>query len=232
MTMVLVHGSGATHDHWRYQADLPDTVALDLPGHPEGKGMQSVADYARWLHDELDRRGLERPILVGHSLGGAVVQQLALDWPGRARALGLVGTGARLRVMPGVLDLIRADFAAAAPQFMEFAYAAGAGEAERARDVARMIELGADVSWGDLHACDQWDVMARLGEIRVPALVVCGTEDRLTPLKYARYLAEHLPDARLVTIEGAGHMVMVERPADVNAALERFREELDARERG
>ncbi len=232
MTMVLVHGSGATHDHWRYQRELPDTVALDLPGHPQGEGMQSVADYARWLHEELDRRGLERPILVGHSLGGAVVQQLALDRPGRARALGLVGTGARLRVMPGVLDLIRADFAAAAPQFMELAYAAGVDEAEKARDVARMIELGADVSWGDLHACDQWDVMPRLGEIRVPALVVCGTEDRLTPLKYARYLAEHLPDARLVTVEGAGHMVMVERPADVNAALERFREELDARERG
>ncbi len=232
MTMVFVHGSGATHDHWRYQLGLADTVALDLPGHPRGQGMQSVADYARWLHDELGRRGLERPILVGHSLGGAVVQQLALDHPGRARALGLVGTGARLRVTPGVLDLIRADFAAAAPQFMGFAYAAGADEAEKARDVARMIELGADVSWGDLHACDEWDVMQRLGEITVPALVVCGTEDRLTPVKYARYLADHLPDARLVTIEGAGHMVMVERPAEVNAALVRFRDELDARERG
>jgi pimeloyl-ACP methyl ester carboxylesterase len=64
--------------------------------------------------------------------------------------------------------------------------------------------------------------MGRLPEIKVPALVIGGSADKLTPLKYARYLAEHIPDARLVIIEGAGHMVMLEQPEQVADAVREF----------
>jgi pimeloyl-ACP methyl ester carboxylesterase len=61
--------------------------------------------------------------------------------------------------------------------------------------------------------------MREVDRIRVPAVVVCGAEDRLTPVKYARYLHERIPGALLAVIPGAGHMVMLEKPEEVNRAL-------------
>jgi pimeloyl-ACP methyl ester carboxylesterase len=86
----------------------------------------------------------------------------------------------------------------------------------------RFREAGPDVLLGDLTACDRFDVMERLGEIDVPALVIAGTADRLTPVEYARYLAEHISEAQIAVIEDAGHMVMLERPAEVAESIRRF----------
>jgi len=74
----------------------------------------------------------------------------------------------------------------------------------------------------DLQACDRFDVMERLGEIDVPTLVVAGSTDRLAPVKYARHLSEYISDAQLAIVEGAGHMVILERPAKVADAIGEF----------
>jgi pimeloyl-ACP methyl ester carboxylesterase len=78
------------------------------------------------------------------------------------------------------------------------------------------------VTLGDYLACDRFDVRDRLAEIRVPTLVVVGTDDRLTPLRYSRFLAETIPGARLVEIPGAGHFPQLEQPVRVNAAIREF----------
>jgi pimeloyl-ACP methyl ester carboxylesterase len=75
---------------------------------------------------------------------------------------------------------------------------------------------------GDLTACDRFDVMERLEEINVPTLVVAGSVDRLTPINYAHYLVEHISGARLATVEGAGHIVMLEHPIEVADAVCEF----------
>jgi pimeloyl-ACP methyl ester carboxylesterase len=75
------------------------------------------------------------------------------------------------------------------------------------------------VAWGDYIACDTFDMRERLTAIRVPTLVVCGREDRMTPVKYSEFLAQRIPQAELSVIEQAGHMVMLEQPAAFNAAL-------------
>ncbi|MBN1979269.1 MAG: alpha/beta fold hydrolase, partial [Anaerolineae bacterium] len=75
---------------------------------------------------------------------------------------------------------------------------------------------------GDLTACDRFDVMERLGEIDAPALVVAGSADRLAPVKYAHYLAAHVSGAQIAIVEGAGHMVMLERSAEVAGSIQRF----------
>jgi pimeloyl-ACP methyl ester carboxylesterase len=91
---------------------------------------------------------------------------------------------------------------------------------------ARMSETRSEVLYGDFLACDQFDVMDRLDEINVPTLVICGTEDQLTPLKYSRFLAESIPDARMVSVESAGHMVMIEQPGEVAQAVKEFMDEV------
>jgi pimeloyl-ACP methyl ester carboxylesterase len=83
-------------------------------------------------------------------------------------------------------------------------------------------ETGPSVLRGDFLACDRFDIMDRLGGMGVPVLVVGGLADRLTPIKYSRYLVEQIPEARLVTVEGAGHMVMLEQPQQVAGAVREF----------
>ena len=92
-----------------------------------------------------------------------------------------------------------------------------------------MLAVPAGVTVGDFQACDAFDIRDRLGEIQVPALVIGGSEDQMTPPKYADYLEAHLRRARRVRIEGAGHMVHAERPREVNEAIRGFLYELAIR---
>jgi pimeloyl-ACP methyl ester carboxylesterase len=75
---------------------------------------------------------------------------------------------------------------------------------------------------GDLQACDSFDVMGRQDAITAPTLVIGGTNDPMTPLKFSRYLAEHIASAELVIIEGSGHMVVLERPGETAVAVARL----------
>jgi pimeloyl-ACP methyl ester carboxylesterase len=85
------------------------------------------------------------------------------------------------------------------------------------------------VLYGDLVACDRFDIRHRLGEIEAPALVIGATEDRMTPLRFAQYLAENLPHAELRVLEGAGHMMALERPEEVASAVKGFVDSLTDR---
>ena len=68
-------------------------------------------------------------------------------------------------------------------------------------------------------ACNTFDETGRIEQIRQPALVICGSEDKMTPLRQSQFLAEHIPEATLKTIPGAGHMVMLEKPQPVADSL-------------
>jgi pimeloyl-ACP methyl ester carboxylesterase len=85
-----------------------------------------------------------------------------------------------------------------------------------------MLAVGPGVLRGDFLACDRFDVMGRLGEVRLPTLVICGEEDQLTPPKYSQFLVDHIQGARLVTIPEAGHMVMLEKPQETTDTMAGF----------
>jgi pimeloyl-ACP methyl ester carboxylesterase len=75
---------------------------------------------------------------------------------------------------------------------------------------------------GDLLACDQFDVTSRLENIHIPVLVLCGTDDQLTPRRYSESLAGQIPGAALQIIDGAGHLVMLEQPRRVAGLISVF----------
>jgi pimeloyl-ACP methyl ester carboxylesterase len=222
--VVFIHGAGGSHQHWLYQVrNLAHTLtlALDLPGHgrSEGSGRDGIAAYGDWLVAFLDEAGLEQSVLVGHSMGGAIAQDVALRYPARVAGLGLVATGARLRVAPAILEGILQNPVEAARIICELAFGPEA-PAEMVRLGRRQMgETPAQVFHGDFVACDAFDVLGQLEGIRAPTFVLCGTQDRLTPAKYSTYLRDHIKGARLHLVEGAGHMVMVERAQAVIAAL-------------
>ena len=144
---------------------------------------------------------------------------LALDFADRVAGLVLMATGARLRVAPAILEGIQSEFEETVTMITQLAWSAEVSGklANLGRQALR--ETGPEVLLGDFIACDRFDVVQRLGEIEKPTLVVAGSADQLTPIKYARFLAERIPRASLVTLEGAGHMVMLERPAEVVQAV-------------
>jgi pimeloyl-ACP methyl ester carboxylesterase len=90
----------------------------------------------------------------------------------------------------------------------------------------RSEENGPEVRLKDLLACDRFDIMDRLGEIDIPTLVICGTEDIMTPPKYSHFLADNMPKARAIIIPGGSHMVYVEKPEEVNRAIDEFLNEI------
>jgi len=231
--LVLVHGAGGSHLHWPAPLRrLPGRTVytLDLPGHgrSEGEGERSIAGYAAVLEALLDALELPHAVIGGHSMGGAIAMHLALTRPERVAGLVLIGTGARLRVLPAILEGIQTDFLATVDLITRMAWSLEAPKYLIRRGGEITAQTPPTVLLGDFTACNAFDIMDRLDQIQAPTLVVGGTADRLTPLKYARYLEAHIPNARLVTIEGGGHMMMLEQPQAVAQAVADFLAGLDA----
>jgi pimeloyl-ACP methyl ester carboxylesterase len=223
--LICIHGAGGEHGHWGYQlrdlSHAAQVYAIDLPGHGRSAspGRGTIAGYAEAVLAFLDALGLDQAALAGHSMGGAVALQAALDAPERVVGLGLVGAGGRMRVAPAILGGLAGDRLATIRTIVEYSYAPDASEQMRRQAEAAYALADPQVYRGDYLACDAFDVLARLGEISCPTVVVCGTADRMTPPKYAEALRDGIPGATLVLIPGAGHMAPIERPAEVSAAL-------------
>jgi pimeloyl-ACP methyl ester carboxylesterase len=142
----------------------------------------------------------------------------------------LVDTGARLRVAPALLRGARAAAAAGQAVATDRSWAFAAGTPQAVVDRVQALTAGIDprVTYADWIADDTFDAMTRIGEITAPTLALCGAEDRLTPVKYHRYLQERMPDCRLTVIEGAGHWSFHEQPELFNRAVGAFLASLPA----
>jgi pimeloyl-ACP methyl ester carboxylesterase len=229
--LVLIHGAGGSHLHWPAELRrLPAATVygLDLPGHgrSHGPGRDTIEEYGAALIAFLDATDTDRAVLMGHSMGGAISQMTALTHPKRVAGLVLVGTGARLRVTPLILDGVLTEPEAAYDVITRYAWAADAPQELTRLGRQTLADTPPQVTHGDFLACDAFDVMERLGEISAPTLVISGTADLLTPHKYGVYLTEHIPNARLVTVEGGGHMMALEQPDVVAKAVREFVEAL------
>lgn len=227
--LILIHGAGGTRLNWPPEIRRLKGIqvyALDLPGHgdsPSG-AMGSVSGFARRILDWMDEENLPRAVLAGHSMGGAITQTIALMAPERVAGIVLVSTGARLRVHPQILDLSsdREQFHSVAELVTSWSFSEGCEDRLRELALERYREGDPEVMHSDFHACNNFDIMEEVEDIHTPTLVICGEEDRMTPVKYSNYLAERIEGAELVRISGAGHMVMLEKPKEVSKAIKEF----------
>ncbi len=226
--VVAVHGAGGTHQHWGLQlqalGETTHMIALDLPGHGRspGPGCRRIADYSQILVAALDALGLEQAVLAGHSMGGAIALWTALTAPERVAGLALIGTGARLRVLPALIEGFVDDPAAAVRLIVARAYSNAAAPELRAAGEAAFRQTDPAVFHEDLLGCHVFDALEQVQAIRCPTLLLCGTEDQLTPPRFSEYLHEQIAGSTLVLVPGAGHMVLIEQPEAVNAALREF----------
>jgi pimeloyl-ACP methyl ester carboxylesterase len=239
--VVLVHGAGGNLMHW--PADLRrlpgyTTWALDLPGHggSAGGSCTSIGEYAEAVRGFTDAVALPSFVLIGHSMGGAVALEFALRYEGRLAGLVLVGAGAKLQIAPQIVSGLLCDCSANRSGLGEeiIGLLASLACGERADPnlmrlyTRRLHEVDPQVLRDDYTACSAFDRSPDVGRITLPALVICGEADRMIPVEQSRDLAGRMREVQLLVVPGAGHMVMLEQPAQVAAAVTRFLDDLAA----
>jgi 3-oxoadipate enol-lactonase len=228
--LVLAGSLGSTLEMWEPQlpalTDRFRVVRFDHPGHggsplPSVRSVEGIAAEVVALLDEL---GLDRVSFCGLSLGGAVGMRLALDAPDRLDRLVLCATSMRFATPEFWEERVRVvreqGVEAIADVVLERWFTPEFRDVRRYRDM-----LVATPSEGYARCCEAlrgWDVRGLLGGVTIPALVVAGADDPSTPLGDLEAIAAEIPEARLVVVDDARHLVNVERPAEVNEALVAF----------
>lgn len=223
LPIVYVHGSGCDAKLWSYQLKDVGGYAVDLPNHGLSgiARIDSVDDYAYFVAKAV-RKILSKAIFVGHSLGGAIVQKLYLDHKDVVKALILVGTGARLRVLPKLLEELRENPEKAVNTIVNMAFSRKVEELE---EIKKAFLENSETLLRDLEMCDKFDLLDdyRSGNIKidVPVLIVVGNDDKLTPVKYSEFLNQKIGNSRLVILQG-GHMIMLEQPKKLSQVIREF----------
>ncbi|MBI5444752.1 MAG: alpha/beta fold hydrolase [Deltaproteobacteria bacterium] len=225
--LVLVHGAGGNHTVWAKvfgalrKAGVP-TMALDLPGHGASSGPPrgSVGECADAVERIVAEAGIRRYAVAGHSLGGAIALTLAARGAQGLLGLGAVSTGARLPVDPKILEGVRSNFSCTVENLCRFVFAKGT-ERKRIEEAAEMMAAaGPEAVYADFAACASYGLtVEELGAIRVPAEIVCGDSDVLSPVALSEELAAGIPGARLTLLPGCGHMPLLEAPEELAGAL-------------
>lgn len=233
--LVFCHGFTTTAAFWREQlpafSGTHRVVALNLPGHgrsPRPRQRPYTIDaFVADLEGVFEALQIDDAVLVGLSMGGTIAQRFALKHPQWLHRLCLVGATPHglgpdvqaQQVVSAIAELgverasqaviERSFWPGAAPELLAFARA----------EVAQTPDYVALEAIASLNAADS---RADLSRIALPTLVVCGSQDRITPPAQSRLLAEGIAGARLVLIDEAAHFPMLEQPAAFNAALRAF----------
>jgi pimeloyl-ACP methyl ester carboxylesterase len=224
---VFVHGAGGNSLLWRRMLEglsgSSRALAVDLPGHPSGEiTCSSVGQYAEAVHQFLVDAHLDRPVLVGHSMGGATVLTLALTHPDSVGGLILVGTGAKLGVAPEIMEGLKSDPMRTIENIITpwSFYSINLSLARESRVALSVSNL--PVFLNDYLACTTFDARKDLPRISARTLVVCGDKDRMTPPRFSHYLSANIPDSELRFIKDSGHMLPLEKPEALASLVQPF----------
>jgi len=245
-TVVFVEGIGYSRWMWRWQrralVDEYDTILWDNRGTGESsepEGPYTIEEMAGDLSAVLDDAAVSSAHLVGASMGGMIALQFALD-DDRARSLTLMCTSPggpdavpvpeetleRMYEVPeeyGEREAIRYKMG---PAMSDEFTAANSDLVEQIIDWRLDSDASDQARLWQGAAVQEFDVSDRLDEIQVPALILHGTADRVVPVENGELLAEGLPDAELHTLDGAPHLLFIERESTVNDHLVEFLEDV------
>lgn len=224
INLIFVHGAGGSSLGFYFQTlHFDNSEAIDLPGHPEGKICHSIDEYVEWLDLYIRNKDYRNVVLVGHSMGGAIAQLYAINHSRFLSGLILISTGARLKVDPSLLEYLKIADQDLNVWLNDYRNSLiGIDPLISQEFIRKKSEIGPLVHLNDLLCCDSFDVMDRVDQINCPTLVINGSEDDITPVKYAEYLVDNIANAQIKIITGAGHAVLIEKPFELNQAIGEF----------
>jgi pimeloyl-ACP methyl ester carboxylesterase len=231
--IILVHAAGSNAHTWHNQLDhlgaAHSPISFDLPGHGRSAGVEglaSVRDYSDFLAAFADTLRIKSAVIVGHSMGGAIAMDFAARHPDRVEALVLVATAAKFNVPSDLVAGLKAVTMGRAPQsFTTDGYSpktiSGNFDVIRAGWMEQ-IKTDPRVRYTDVLACTAVDLRETIGRIDKPTLILAGADDQVTTVADAELIKSKIRGAQLEVIADAGHLIPFERPAEVNAAIEKF----------
>ncbi len=231
----MVHGFMGGSDQWHLQKSLGEQrhlVCVDLPGFGRNSHLQahsSITDFAHWVLDELSRLGVTRFDLLGHSMGGMIVQEMVHLAPDRVCRLVLYATGA-IGELPGRFESIDASIERAKAEGANvtarriaatwFAALERAPEYQACADLAAQAPLPSLLA--GLRAMQGWSGEYRLHQIMQRCLVIWGDQDRTYDWSQIERLWRDVPKSSLAVVPDCAHAVHAECPKLFNAIVERF----------
>lgn len=228
-TLFLLHGMGGGHWVWRHQTNALARcrlIAVDLAGHGH-----SAPPVPRRVHEHVpallrlaESLSIQRAVWCGHSLGGAIAMELALEHPERASALILIGAPPEFDVPPERVRLMRHHPAEARNDRRWLPWSDATAPEVRAAYAAAGPPAVASVVLSDLEALARFKITGLLPDVACPVLVITGVEDRY--IDAIRLERQCLPSARYHEVPGAGHLVMWEQPSVTNRLIEDFMGEM------
>lgn len=235
--LIMLHAAGSNGHSWHYQLDYlgnqHSPVALDLPGHGRSagvEGLRSIQDYSDFVIAFADALKIDSAVFVGRSMGGAIAMDLAMRYPGRARAIVLIATAAKFDLPAERIEGMRAVTMGRSPQsFTTDGYSPKTIK-ERFEIVregwGEQIRTDPRVRYTDMVACSQVNLSHGIERIERPTLILAGSDDLVTPPANAEFIHSRIRGSRLTVIPESAHNLTTERPAEANAALEQFLAEL------
>lgn len=239
-TLVFLHGVGGGRDAWAAQVAFFSArghrcLAWNQPGYGDAPTLEpyDLAGVAGALEALIDRAGSGPVVLVGHSMGGFVAQEAWARFPHKIRALALCFTSASFgggtgefarqfiaqRILPLDQGRSMAEIATALMPTMAGRRSDPEGLALAQRTMSAVPPNTYRKAVALLTTFDQ---RARLAGITVPTLLVAGSDDRTAPAATMARMAERIPGAELIVLEGCGHLGPMDQPAAFNAALLAF----------
>lgn len=240
-TVAFIHGVQNDHSVWclqsRYFAHHGyNVLALDLPGHGRSKGaaLASVEEMADWLLALFDAAGVERAMLVGHSLGSLVALEASYRAPGRVGKLALLGAAFPMKVSDALLDAARDDEQTAVDMVNIWSHSSIAqkpscpgpgfstmGGSRRLMQRIAALNPGKVFHTG-FYACNAYaNGQAAADAVRCPALFIFGSKDMMTPMRATKLLTTAIRHGTVQMVD-AGHQMMAEQPDAVLDALVGF----------
>ena len=244
--LVMIRGVGSNVDHWydqvpalsqRFQLLVFDNRGIARSSEPGGPF--STRDMAADTIALMDTVGIEKAHVLGYSMGGMVAQEMALNFPKKVAGLILVATDCgislRIKAQPDATrlfsEMIRlgtneAKLAAAGCLFAKQTFEKKPEVIERYTEVSQRFPASQKMLAKQWAAVTQHDACSRLAHIPSPTLAITGSEDVLIPPQNASVLAERIPDAQMISIDGGGHLFLIEQPRQFNEAVIKFLEGL------
>jgi pimeloyl-ACP methyl ester carboxylesterase len=228
--IVFLHDAGGNAGVWRHVAaaleNAHSTIAFDFPGHGRSggtEGLGSIDAYARHFL-ALARTLQQRPaVLVGHGMGAAVAVEAARRAPDSVRALVLVGAATRIQVAEETLRTWESVMRGRAPQpFTTEAFSPKTDFGRMREAWAEQIKTDPRVRYSDLLACANHDAGAAAATLRVPTLIVAGSDDSVVSPEASGLLQRSIRESQLTVVGDGGHMLPLEKTTEVAAAIAEF----------
>jgi pimeloyl-ACP methyl ester carboxylesterase len=238
--LVLLHGVGSSAESWEFQlvglSHRFQVLAWDAPGYGRSSllpdELPEPADYARALRTFLDALAISRCHLVGHSMGSLIAAAFASRYPERLASLTLADCSPGYRwnptlPLPAKLQARLDDLEALGPEGLADKRATNLVSAAAKPDVVDRIrrvlsQIRPDGYEKAVRMVARGDILLDLAKLRMPVLVLCGSEDKVTPEASVKELAATIHQAIFRSLPGLGHASYIEGPELFNAELERF----------